>query len=1097
MAIELAEAYLSLIPSLRGAKKSIDGQLRGIDASSGGAAIGGTVARGLAQAVGSEAPSGIARAVSGTESVAAGERGGSLIGRALTGAMNAGFSVRAVGGKIESIGAGTQRVGQALTNNVTRPAAGAAKAAVAVATGLGTITAVKGMDRLVAIDSARKKLEGLGHSAKTVDEVMANATASVKGTAFGLGDAVTAAASAVASGVKPGKDLTRTLTVIGDTATIAGASFTDTAAIFNSVLARGKLQGDDMLQLTSRGVPVLKALEKQTGKTGDELQDMISKGQISFEVFQKAMEDTCGGAALKSGEMFTGTVSNMWAAVGRLGASFLDAGGNGNGFFTQLIPLIGDATSLISDAESVAAKWGDVFGRSFKVVIDKGGELARVFRPENFSLEITTAQADDMVSRVSAGMDMLIDGARDLKREWDVLPEPVKDTARQAALIAPAVGPAVTVVGRLTGGVGNLVSMTGNAVVGAAQMAARFRQVRSINSSMSSLASRIDALAASTSGAASASGDLAQKSKEGARQSRLMGAASGIAKGALIGLAVAGVALLVTKLMEAKKREDEMRGATDSLASASRGAWRRISDSSREGASAQADSMRSIREQVDETIRKQAELAQSIKNSNTDAYGDVQTLENYRRTIEELTGKTDENGKAAKLTEEEQLRLKAAVDGVNSIMGTAYEVTDDYTGRLRDEEGAVVKDRDAILKLIEAKKQQIQVEALQGQYSDLVRQQASDQEVLAEAKMKAMEAQRKLDEYSGADVNYLLFLESNYRSAEAEVTRCEEALNATGEALANVDQRMTLAQKGVQGAQDAFSGFANSNSALIVPSLAESGQSIERFVQDLRNAGASSQELSDLSATSIVELAGAYDGSVSSIASKLQEMGVSFSEFKADAAKSAQEAARAPQDVTKAVQAQQVPLRTAASAVAEGGTELKKYNGSSYGWGEEFGGNWVKGVLSKVASAMSASSQLASASAAPLKHSVPKVGPLRNGGKGEAEWGAHMVQNFISGVDREKGALESALDEAAAISAKSLRHVPAAASAEGRRAASAAARQEAAGDPALVAEAVALLRAIAASLSGGLNVELDGSRVSRRVDENQGRYAALRSKKGV
>ena len=67
----------------------------------------------------------------------------------------------------------------------------------------------KGFKRLRDIENAEAKLTGLGHSAKTVEGVMDNALASVKGTAFGLGDAAGLAGTLVASGIKPGKEIGR------------------------------------------------------------------------------------------------------------------------------------------------------------------------------------------------------------------------------------------------------------------------------------------------------------------------------------------------------------------------------------------------------------------------------------------------------------------------------------------------------------------------------------------------------------------------------------------------------------------------------------------------------------------------------------------------------------------------------------------------------------------------------------------------------------------------------------------------------------------------------------------------------------------------
>ena len=108
---------------------------------------------------------------------------------------------------------------------------------------------------------------------------MNNALASVKGTAFGLGDAATVAATLSAAGIKSGDQMTNVLKTVADTAQISGRSLTDIGTIFSSVAARGKLQGDDMLQLMSSGVPVLQLLAKHLGKTSEEVSDMVSKGR--------------------------------------------------------------------------------------------------------------------------------------------------------------------------------------------------------------------------------------------------------------------------------------------------------------------------------------------------------------------------------------------------------------------------------------------------------------------------------------------------------------------------------------------------------------------------------------------------------------------------------------------------------------------------------------------------------------------------------------------------------------------------------------------------------------------------------------------------
>lgn len=217
-------------------------------------------------------------------------------------------------------------------------AAGAAGVGLAKLTG-GALS--RGFDRLDSIDKARGTLQGLGHDAKSVENIMGNALAAVKGTAFGLGDAATVAASTVAAGVKPGKDLERTLKLVGDAATIGQTSMGEMGAIFNKVAASNKIQMGEMNQLMDRGIPVQELLAKQLGVTQGEVAKLASAGKIDFATFQAAMEKGMGGAALKSGETFSGALDNVRAAQGRLGAAFLEpAFAQMPGFFNRLIPII-------------------------------------------------------------------------------------------------------------------------------------------------------------------------------------------------------------------------------------------------------------------------------------------------------------------------------------------------------------------------------------------------------------------------------------------------------------------------------------------------------------------------------------------------------------------------------------------------------------------------------------------------------------------------------------------------------------------------------------------------------------------------------------
>ncbi len=230
---------------------------------------------------------------------------------------------------------------------------GSLKAISASIVGIAGIAVFKGFERLKDIDNAQAKLEGLGHSAASVAKIMDNALAAVKGTAFGLGEAASVAASITASGVKEGKDLERILKLVADSATIGGSSLTEMGAIWSKVAATGRLQGDELNQLTSQGIPILQMLADHYGITAAAAQDMVTKGKVNFDDFAAAMESKLGGAAAKSGQTFEGALANVGAALGRLGAALLGTS------FKDLATTFDDMSKKLDELGPAAKTFGD------------------------------------------------------------------------------------------------------------------------------------------------------------------------------------------------------------------------------------------------------------------------------------------------------------------------------------------------------------------------------------------------------------------------------------------------------------------------------------------------------------------------------------------------------------------------------------------------------------------------------------------------------------------------------------------------------------------------------------------------------------------
>lgn len=242
-----------------------------------------------------------------------------------------------------------------------------------------------GMARLENIQASKAKLRGFGHDDKTVDTISKNAMASVKGTAYGFGEAMTASANAVAAGIKPGKELEKHLGRIANSAAATGADFNEIGSIFNKVKTTGYLQGDEAMQIMDRGIALLPALAKTMNTSVDEVRKKMSKGEVSFEDFSAAMDDATGTVANEMANTFSGAKDNFKAALGRVGANLLGGTDNEGGVFAMLTPMIKGLTSALGPLEKVAGTLGDKFGELASGAIENVktmfGKVSGFFEP--------------------------------------------------------------------------------------------------------------------------------------------------------------------------------------------------------------------------------------------------------------------------------------------------------------------------------------------------------------------------------------------------------------------------------------------------------------------------------------------------------------------------------------------------------------------------------------------------------------------------------------------------------------------------------------------------------------------------------------------
>jgi tape measure domain-containing protein len=208
-----------------------------------------------------------------------------------------------------------------------------------------------GINRAMNLENAHFQLQGLLKDEQAVADVMQNVSDSVDGTAYGLDAAAKVASQFAASGMTAGDEMFHSLRAVAGVAAMTNSSYDDIGRIFTQVAGQGRLMGDQLLQLSGRGMNAAAVLAEHLGKSESQIRDMVSKGKIDFKTFAEAMDDAFGEHAKKANETFTGAMSNVKAALGRIGAEFVSPLIVQNGplvqFFNALRERINDVKANI------------------------------------------------------------------------------------------------------------------------------------------------------------------------------------------------------------------------------------------------------------------------------------------------------------------------------------------------------------------------------------------------------------------------------------------------------------------------------------------------------------------------------------------------------------------------------------------------------------------------------------------------------------------------------------------------------------------------------------------------------------------------------
>ena len=171
-----------------------------------------------------------------------------------------------------------------------------------------------------AMQQTRTAFEVMLGSAEKGNEVLGKLNQFADVTPFDNKNVIAAGRQLMNAGIETDK-LTSKLTVLGNIAAGAQIPLEGMAAIYAKAANKGKVQAEELNQLSERGVPVLQSLAATLGKTTGEVLDLGAKGQLSFGLLDDALSSLSNnggkyfGLMEKQSRNLGGQWSNLMALI--------------------------------------------------------------------------------------------------------------------------------------------------------------------------------------------------------------------------------------------------------------------------------------------------------------------------------------------------------------------------------------------------------------------------------------------------------------------------------------------------------------------------------------------------------------------------------------------------------------------------------------------------------------------------------------------------------------------------------------------------------------------------------------------------------------
>lgn len=220
-------------------------------------------------------------------------------------------------------------------------------------------------------------------------------------TPFDLSSVTSGAKQLLAYGTEA-KDVNKTLVQLGDIASGLNIPLGDLVYLYGTTVSQGKMFTMDLRQFMGRGVPLAEELGKILHQNTTEVQESVSKGKVTSDIFKEAIANMTQAGGRFGGlmEQQSKTLEGQWSNIGdSIQQMFNEIGKKSEGVFSSGLSII----------SAMVENWQEVIKVIGVAIVTVGSYRASLMAAASIRKAEEAQQADDMMKGIDAEIKRLQD----------------------------------------------------------------------------------------------------------------------------------------------------------------------------------------------------------------------------------------------------------------------------------------------------------------------------------------------------------------------------------------------------------------------------------------------------------------------------------------------------------------------------------------------------------------------------------------------------------------------------------------------------------------------------------------------------------------